>query len=185
MKTIRRKISELRHPEQNVRVHTELQIDELVRSLDMFGQIRPVVIDEAGVILAGNGTVAAMRKRGDEEAAVWVMAGLSEDQKIKLMLADNKLFHLGLDDHNVIMAMVRELDDLQIPGFDEEVLRALTAEVSQVREDKLAEFGALPDEEIERAIERQIPVGSTEPPATPAMTKHEVICPSCGHIFEP
>ena len=42
-------------PEKNVRIHTEQQLREFERSVRMFGQIRPIVVDENNVILAGNG----------------------------------------------------------------------------------------------------------------------------------
>lgn len=39
-------ISELKSPENNVRIHTEKQIGEFIKSLEAFGQTRPAVIDE-------------------------------------------------------------------------------------------------------------------------------------------
>ena len=55
MKVVKKPLSELQRPERNVRMHTDKQLKEFRRSVEMFGQIRPIVVDEAGVILAGNG----------------------------------------------------------------------------------------------------------------------------------
>ena len=55
MNVTRKLLSELRRPERNVRMHTDKQLKEFRRSIEMFGQIRPIVVDEDGVILAGNG----------------------------------------------------------------------------------------------------------------------------------
>ena len=44
MKITVKKLSELRKPEKNVRLHTAKQLEEYVRSLEMFGQIRPLVM---------------------------------------------------------------------------------------------------------------------------------------------
>lgn len=55
MNVTRKLLSELRRPERNVRMHTDKQLKEFRRSVEMFGQIRPIVVDEDGVILAGNG----------------------------------------------------------------------------------------------------------------------------------
>ena len=54
---IRKKVpmSELTLSEKNVRMHTQTQLKEFVRSIEMFGQYRPIVVDETGTILAGNG----------------------------------------------------------------------------------------------------------------------------------
>ena len=46
MKTQQYKLSDLQYPESNVRVHGEKQLEELKRSYQQFGQIRPIVIDE-------------------------------------------------------------------------------------------------------------------------------------------
>jgi len=149
MKTEKVKLADLRHPEKNVRIHTEKQIQEMIRSIEMFGQIRPVVIDEKNVILAGNGLVEAMRKMGLAEADALRVTGLTETQKKKLMLADNKIYSLGVDDLDVIYEMLREFeDDFDVPGFDEDLLRDLLADVDHVDE-KIQEYGKLAEEEIE------------------------------------
>lgn len=43
------KLSDLVKPEKNVRIHTEQQLKEFRRSIEMFGQIRPIVIDENNI----------------------------------------------------------------------------------------------------------------------------------------
>ena len=55
MKTTAIKINVLRPHPKNPRHHNDFQINELAKSVDKFGQIRPVVIDENNVILAGHG----------------------------------------------------------------------------------------------------------------------------------
>ena len=41
--------------EKSVRMHTEIQVKEFARSLEMFGQIRPIVVDGKYNIVCGNG----------------------------------------------------------------------------------------------------------------------------------
>ena len=60
MKVTIKKLSVLKHPEKNVRIHSEQQIRELKRSLEKFGQTRALVIDENNIILIGNGLYEAM-----------------------------------------------------------------------------------------------------------------------------
>ena len=91
MKIVRKKLSELKPAERNVRIHSEKQVKEFVRSLESFGQIRPIVIDEDNTILAGNGLYAALMAKGESSADCYVVTGLSETEKKKLMLADNKI----------------------------------------------------------------------------------------------
>ena len=49
------KINDLKPLEKNVRKHNEKQIDELIKSVEQFGQTRAMVIDEDNNILIGNG----------------------------------------------------------------------------------------------------------------------------------
>ena len=64
MKVTIKKLSVLKHPEKNVRIHSEQQIRELKRSLEKFGQTRALVIDENNIILIGNGLYEAMVSLG-------------------------------------------------------------------------------------------------------------------------
>lgn len=149
MQIVKMKLSELVSPDKNVRYHNEKQIKEFARSLEKFGQIRPVVVDEDNVIRCGNGLVEAMRSLGYETADVYVMANLSENDKKKLMIADNRIYGLGVDNLVTINEFFEELKgDLDIPGYDEEILNTIVSEADEITE-KLSEFGTLDDEEIE------------------------------------
>ena len=150
MKVTRMKLSALKPPEKNVRIHSEKQVKEFVRSLESFGQIRPIVVDEDNTILAGNGLYAALMAKGETDADVLVMKGLSENEKKKLMLADNKIYSLGVDDMEVFEEFLKELgDDLEIPGYDMELLETITADLKDV-DDMLSGYGTVSDETKER-----------------------------------
>ena len=150
MKTQIMNISELQHPEKNVRKHPEKQLKELQRSIKMFGQIRPVIVDENNIILAGNGLTQALREMGETQVKVLKMSNLSEKDKIKLMLADNRTYSLGFDDHDNIFELLSQLDgDFDVPGYDEELLEELLAEDEEV-EENLQSYGVLNKEEIQQ-----------------------------------
>ena len=166
----------------------------------MFGQIRPIVVDENNVILAGNGLYDTLLMMGEETADVYVYPGLTENQKKKLMIADNKIFSLGIDNLDTFNSFLEELQgDLDIPGFDEEILQQMVADAEEVIE-KLSEYGTLDDEEIRniresaaRREQREQEASGEEPsdpPATPVQSetdgenptevKRFVVCPKCG-----
>lgn len=149
MKVVRIKLCDLVPPEENIRYHTEAQLKEFKRSVRMFGQIRPIVVDENNVILAGNGLYATLKDMGEESADCYKVCNLTESQKKKLMIADNKVYSLGVDNLEVIDKFIAELaDDLDIPGFDEEVLRQMAADASAIT-DELASFGTLDQSQLE------------------------------------
>lgn len=203
MKVVTMKLSDLVKPEKNVRIHTEQQIKEFQRSVKMFGQIRPIVIDENNVILAGNGlydTLVAMKK---ETADVYRYDNLTENQKKKLMIADNKIFNLGIENLETLNSFLEDLQgDLDIPGFDEEILKQMVSEAEDIT-DKLSEYGTLDDEEIrnikenaerkERRLSKiekeQETAPQTEEPLQQGYARDNeettevqrfVICPKCG-----
>jgi len=149
MNIITMSISELKHPESNVRIHSTQQIKEFIRSLNKFGQTRLAVIDENNTILIGNGMVEAMKQRGDTKVECCKREDLSEADKKKLMIADNKIFSLGIDDLETLNTFIEELsDDLDIPGYSEEVLSSMVATAEEITE-TLSSYGTLDEEEIQ------------------------------------
>lgn len=207
MKIVKMKLSELKCPEQNIRIHTDKQIQEFERSVKMFGQIRPIVADENNVILCGNGLFATLTKMGYDTADVYKVTGLTENQKKKLMIADNKIYGLGIDDLDTFNKFLADLgEDLDIPGFDEDILKSMVAEAEDVTE-KISEYGTIDDDEIkaiqaskERKEALMANPPSNEPkesetteetftndnsphqttPPVPAEMQKFVICPDCG-----
>lgn len=153
MKVIKKRLDDLKHPEKNVRIHSEQQIRELKRSLEKFGQTRALVVDENNVILIGNGLYEAMVSLGYQEASVYVKTELSENDKKKLMIADNKTYALGIDNLDTLNEFLEELQgDLYIPGYDEEILQQMVADADEVTE-KISEYGTLDESEIQKIKE--------------------------------
>lgn len=172
MKTELVAIDTVRPLDRNPRRHPEKQLNELVKSIEQFGQYRPLVVDEDGVILAGNGLHTALTRAGVSKVSVYRMKGLSEDQKRKLVLADNKTGDLSNDDFDVIEAMVRELDDYEVPGFDPDVLRGIIAEAEDVLTEA-DDYGRLDERELDAlrasqddiaAADEQATIGTPPPP---------------------
>lgn len=203
MEIITMKLSDLVRPEKNVRIHTEKQIKEFQRSVEMFGQIRPIVVDENNVILAGNGLYDTLIAMGRETADVYRYDKLTDNQKKKLMIADNKIFSLGIENLETLNSFLEDLrGDLDIPGFDEEILKQMVSEAEDIT-DKLCEYGTLDDEEIQsirenaerkeqqmqRIEDRQESVLQSEQPSQQTSGEDNekttevrkfVICPKCG-----
>ena len=153
MKVIKKRLDDLKHPEKNIRIHSEQQIRELKRSLEKFGQTRALVVDENNVILIGNGLYEAMVSLGYQEASVYVKTELSENDKKKLMIADNKTYALGIDNLDTLNEFLEELQgDLDIPGYDEEILQQMVADADEVTE-KISEYGTLDESEIQKIKE--------------------------------
>ena len=191
MQTVIKNLSELKRPAKNVRLHSDRQIKEYIRSIEMFGQIRPIVIDETNTILAGNGLFQALQQMGRETADCYVACNLTENQKKKLMLVDNKIFELGVNDTNVFDELLRELDgDLDIPGYDDELLRVLTANAKEADE-VINSYGAFSEEKVQemKTVQPWMPQPQSQSQNQPLSTQQAeqtqsvqrfVTCPKCG-----
>lgn len=150
MKTVVKKLIELKRPQHNVRIHGDQQIKEYIRSVEMFGQIRPLVVDEDGVVLAGNGLLTALQEMGKESASCYVVEGLSEAEKKKLMLVDNKIFDLGVNSQQAFDDILKELGgDIDIPGYDPELLRTLSASLMGATE-IINDYGKFSNEAVDK-----------------------------------
>ncbi len=182
------KIDSLTHPKKNVRIHTKEQIKELYKSVEMFGQIRPIIIDEEGLILAGNGLVEAYREHGQGEIKAMTIPGLTESEKKKLMITDNRIYNLGLDHNENIMSILKELDDFNIPGYDEGLLEDLLSEDYDVLVDERAvtDYGVLDEEEIadieQSAVNKEQRIEEIQERAA-ADVGRLIRCPHCGKEF--
>ena len=194
MKVTKKPLTELHPPERNVRMHTDKQLKEFRRSVEMFGQIRPIVVDESGTILAGNGLFETLLSMGHTEADCYVVSGLTEAQKKKLMLADNRVFDLGVDDLAALDALVLELkDDLDIPGFEEDLLQAMVMEAEEATQ-ALLEYGTIEPKQAEiiqqtrekyqaqeeAAAERAEEVVLAQPEKQKEAAGRFILCPKCG-----
>jgi hypothetical protein len=162
-------ISTLKEHPKNPRVHTQRQIEELCRSVKKFGQIKPIVVNDNMQILAGHGVKRALEKTGATTALVNIVTGLSKKDQLKLLLADNHIFTLGIDDYQMMESIIREINDYDIPGFDKKAMESLMQSVSDV--------------EINFAKHALKPVD----PAKHDSKEHIVVCPNCHTkiIYDP
>jgi hypothetical protein len=185
-------IDQLKHPPRNSRIHPEHQVREIRRSLKKYGQYKNAVIDENNTILVGNGLIEAMKSEGFKKALVAVAYDLTENEKTKLMLADNKTYGLGVDDLENIQSLIAELQgDFDIPGFDDVVLKSISAsaeEISQV----LESYGTATNENllnIEARSDINRPPSDESEPARDAREDPEysegqsIVCPKCGEVI--
>ena len=113
-------LSDLTPDPKNARRHNPRNIGMIERALNEVGAARSIVVDEAGVVLAGNGLVEAAAQAGIERVRVVdadgdeIIAvrrrGLTEEQKTKLALYDNRTAELADWEPGVLAELAQELD---------------------------------------------------------------------------
>jgi len=116
---------------RNARTHSAEQVDQLVASIKEWGWTTPVLLDEAGGIIAGHGRVLAAKKLGFADVPCMVAVGWTEAQRKAYVIADNKLA-LGADWDEAILktefATLQEIEfDVGLTGFSGAEIGALMA----------------------------------------------------------
>jgi ParB-like chromosome segregation protein Spo0J len=152
---------------RNARTHSEAQVDQIAASIHEWGWTSPVLVNEAGVIIAGHGRVRAAKKLGLTEVPVMVARGWTNAQIRSYALADNRLaLDAGWDEQLVAI----ELAELQEIGFDIDLIGFTTSEI--------AAFGAQENSGLTDPDE------TPEPPAEPVsalgdswlLGRHRLLC---------
>jgi ParB-like chromosome segregation protein Spo0J len=149
----------------NARAHSERNLNLIATSLHEVGAARSIVVDEDGVILAGNATVTAAQQAGIDRVRIVDADGseliavrrtnLSPEQKRRLALLDNRTAELATWDSSVLASLAEDTDLSDLWEPDE--LAELLGEAPEV---------CFP--EFDETAEEQVAY---------------VECPSCGHRF--
>ena len=145
------------HP-RNSRVHSEQQIEQIMRSIQEFGFLRPVVVDETDTILAGHGAVMAARQLSLKSIPVCVVGELSPRQKDAYVIADNRLAQNSSWDFAVLGEVINDLlvqdFDIDLLGFNEQELDAMLKDDASILPPGFASSASAPEPTGEG---RQIP----------------------------
>ncbi len=116
----------------NLRKHGKKNIDAIKASLRRFGQQKPIVVDAKGIVLAGNGTLAAAQELGWKEIQI-VRTDLSGTQATAFGIADNRSAELAEWDEklgDVLASLKAEDFPLEDIGFDAADLEELAPEAA-------------------------------------------------------
>lgn len=107
-------VTEITPYENNPR-NNENAIEAVMESIRQCEYVAPIIVDENGVILAGHTRYEALKRLGQKEIEVMVATGLSDEQKRKYRLLDNKTNEFAEWDYDLL---AEELDDLDFGEFD-------------------------------------------------------------------
>jgi DNA modification methylase len=114
----------LRPDPRNARTHSSRQIELVAKSITEFGFVNPVVVDEAGNILAGHARHAAARLLGLEQVPTIRLSHMTRARKRAYIIADNRLAELAGWDFALLgdeigLLLDEDLDfDIEVIGFD-------------------------------------------------------------------
>jgi DNA modification methylase len=152
----------------NARDHSDGQVAQIASSIQEFGFLVPILVDESLVILAGVGRFLAAHKLGLAEVPVRVIMGLNETQKRLYLIADNQIALNSSWDERKLRAAVeelqRELANLDVTGLRPQEIDRLLADLApEVWKDE----DAVPD---------VLPTPITRPGEVWILDRHRVLC---------
>lgn len=163
---------------RNAKVHGPEQIRRIRASLREFGFVRPLLIDAAGNLIAGHGTLEAAIAEGMESVPCVLAEGLTESQRKAYILADNKLSELSSWDEELVGLELREMGDL---GMDLELLGFSPKELKALEDIEVSAYtrSAPGDGQPEQAEKTAGPNQNTDSQGRVCR------CPHCGCTFTP
>lgn len=121
---------------RNARTHSAEQVAQIGRSIQEFGWTNPILVDEAGGIIAGHGRLAAALELGLDKVPTICVAGLTETQVRALVIADNNLALNAGWDADILGSEIEALTlgdfDLSLLGFGEAELSGITGAADEI-----------------------------------------------------
>jgi len=160
----RRSVASLIPYARNARTHSEAQVAQIAASIREWGWTNPVLIDEAGGIIAGHGRVMAARKLKIEDVPCIVASGWTDAQKRAYVLADNQLAQNADWDMDALKVEIGELQDI---GFDLDLIGFSADELGRLMFNADFAPGAMGDQSRIDELAPKI-----------------VNCPHCGEAFD-
>jgi hypothetical protein len=133
---------------RNARTHSDTQIGQIAAAIREWGWTTPILVDDAGMVIAGHGRLLAAERLGLDDVPVIVARGWSDAQKRAYVIADNKLAENAGWDEALLRLEGADLAalgfDLQLMGFTETELAGLTGAPADPTTTLAARFGIPP-----------------------------------------
>ena len=84
-------LDQIKLDRRNSRTHSGKQIGQIANSIAAFGFTHPLLVNEDGTLIAGEGRYKAAQRLGLAKVPAIVLAGLSPARQRALAIADNKI----------------------------------------------------------------------------------------------
>lgn len=149
-------VEQLKLYKNNAKIHSPDQISQIADSIQQFGFVSPILIDENDEIIAGHGRFEAAKVLNLSQVPVIRIGHLTNVQKRKLRIADNRISENGggwdADLLNIEIGELCELEDIAditITGFNDiEIDQILTEPRTKSEVKKLDAVPYVADDEI-------------------------------------
>ena len=128
-------IDEIIPYENNAKIHTDEQIEQIKKSILEFGNNDPIAIDKDNIIIEGHGRLIALKELGYKEVEVIKLEHLTEEQRKAYTLIHNKLTMNTGFDMDLLIQELENIHNIDKEDFDFE-LDIEELESDEVEEDE-------------------------------------------------
>lgn len=163
------KFSDLTPWEENPRDIKPKRLKELVKSVEEYGQFKPIITTITGLVVGGNMRMRAYAKLGIEDVWVSVVDTDNPKEAFKVAIRDNERFGYYEEDKLAELAIKYELDEIEMGELYVDMGEVQTLE--QIVEEVNGEDNTEEDEAPEPPK-----VGISKPGAVYQLGDHRVIC---------
>jgi len=154
------KVSQLKPYSNNYNLHPRSQIEEIAKSIDRFGFLSPVLIDNNFNVIAGHGRIEAAKLCGLEVIPAVKAEGITESERRAYLIADNHIATHAEPDEDILkveLADLSELEDFDLGdiGFSDDELSEFFGE--ETKPDKEVDEEGLEDAAGEPTVSFKVP----------------------------
>ena len=110
-------INEILPYDNNAKIHTDEQIDQIANSIEEFGMIDPIGIWKNNEIIEGHGRLMACKKLGIKTVPIIRLDELTDEQRKAYALAHNKLTMNTDFDFSILDEELASLEDIDMSLF--------------------------------------------------------------------
>jgi len=139
-------IDKLKPYKKNAKKHDERQIQNVAKSLELYGWQQPVVIDKNNVIVIGHCRILAAKQLGMKTAPCVIASELSEEEINALRIVDNKTNESAWD-LPLLEAEVQTIDlsefefDFDFPALEEDSVEIIEDEAPDAPAEPRSKLG--------------------------------------------
>ena len=194
MKVVTKPLSEIKPYWRNARKNDKA-VPAVMKSIEEYGYISPIIVDKEGVIIAGHSRYKALSKLGYTEADV-VIVDMPTKKAKEYRIIDNKTSELADWDMNLLLPELREFESLEdFTDFFPEL------SLQEMDHDSIGqEYKPISDDEV-RKVESQLnnkfssptipggnipnaPLDAGQVTPKSKQNIHTITCPHCAEDIE-
>ena len=128
-------ITAIKPYENNAKIHTREQIEQIKQSIFEFGNNDPIAIDANGVIIEGHGRLMALQELGYTEVEVIRLGHLNEEQRKAYTLIHNKLTMNTGFDLDILATELQAIENINMKDYDFDLGIAEDLIIEDIEED--------------------------------------------------